>query len=106
MSLKEYEKINEIALKQQEETKYQEYKNAVNNADENAAKYKREQHKVFKVKEAKSVIETIEDTVAVKPFLCEGARIGDWQEVIKCEMKFLYLLSSLHNEIILEKQDK
>lgn len=81
MSLKEYEKINVLALKQQEEAKYQEYKNAVNNADENAAKYKREQYKVLKMKEVK-LVENKEELTAVKPFLCEGARIGDWQEVV------------------------
>lgn len=48
MTIKEYEKLNEIAIEQQEEQRLREMKDSVENADEIASKYNREQLKRFK----------------------------------------------------------
>lgn len=48
MSLAEYEKLNEVALKQQQEHKEKEMKDSIDNADENASKFRREQLKKYK----------------------------------------------------------
>ena len=47
MSLKEYEKLNEIAVQQQEQQQMQEMKHTVENADEIASKFRREQLKKY-----------------------------------------------------------
>lgn len=48
MSLKEYEKLNEIALQQQAEQQQRDMKNSIENADEIASKMRREQLKKYK----------------------------------------------------------
>lgn len=48
MSLAEYEKLNELAVQQQEEQKHQEMKRSIENADESASRYNREQLKKYK----------------------------------------------------------
>lgn len=48
MKIDEYEKLNAIAVKQQEEKLQQEMTETIENADELAAKYKREQSKKYR----------------------------------------------------------
>lgn len=48
MKIAEYEKLNEMAIKQQEEQKKHEMKNTIENANEIAARFKREQLKKYK----------------------------------------------------------
>lgn len=47
MSLEEYERLNEVAIRQQEEHKALEMKNTIENADEIASRYNREQLKKY-----------------------------------------------------------
>ena len=52
MPLKEYEKLNELALQQQKDYQAREMKETVENADEIASKYRREQLKVYQKRTA------------------------------------------------------
>lgn len=48
MSLKEYEKLNEVALQQQQDKQQREMKESIENADEIASRFRREQLKKYK----------------------------------------------------------
>lgn len=48
LTLAEYEKLNEVAIKQQEDRQHQEMKSSIENANEIASKYNREQLKKYK----------------------------------------------------------
>jgi WW domain-binding protein 4 len=79
MSLDEYEKLNEIAIKQQEEFKQKEMKNTIENADEIASKYNREQLKKYKkiTEEPKPVAEASTSYAGQYG----GQPFGKWQTV-------------------------
>lgn len=79
MSLQEYQSLNEIAVKQQEEHKQKVMKNTIENADEIASKYNREQLKKYKkiTEEAKPV----EEATTSYAGQYGGQPYGKWQTV-------------------------
>lgn len=80
MTIKEYENLNELAVKQQEDRKHQDSKFSIKNADEHAAKLKREKFK--KVTELKP--QEIEETAVTTDYEGQygGQPYGKWQEVV------------------------
>lgn len=92
LTLKEYKKLNEQALVIQEEAKQRDYKYSVQNADEIAAKYRREQLRAYKVKDDVPVAETcttenisyMEPSEMSQPY-------GEWQEVVVKKPKIVDL---------------
>lgn len=84
MTLKEYEKLNQIALKQQEEIQKKNLQYHVENAEELAAKYKREQLKKFQkiTQEPKPKGEEEPSKTYTTSFEAYGAQpIGKWEAV-------------------------
>lgn len=83
MKLKEYEKLNNIAIKQQEENLKKDQQYQVENADELAAKLKREQFKKYqKVTQKKEEKEAPPSTSFTSTFDAYGAQpIGEWEVV-------------------------
>lgn len=88
MTLKEYEKLNKIAIQQQEESQKKDLQYHVENADEIAAKYKREQLKKFQkiTQEPKSKKMEEEEEPYRKTFTtvfeAYGAQpVGKWEAV-------------------------
>ena len=83
MTLKEYNKLNEIAIKQQEEARQTDLKYNIENADEIAAKYKREQYKKYQTitQEPKKLTESSTSHYADE----YGTSIGEWQVVEESE---------------------
>lgn len=79
MSLKEYEKLNEVAIRQQEEQREMEMKDSIENADENAAKYKREQLKKYQKRTAEAKVE--EEASCSYAGQYGGQPYGKWQTV-------------------------
>ena len=80
MTIKEYEKLNELAVKQQEDRKHQDSKFSIQNADEHAAKLKREKFK--KVIETKP--QDVEEASVATDYEGQfgGQPYGKWQEVV------------------------
>lgn len=84
MTIKEYEKLNKVALEQQEEHQKKDRQYHVENAEEIAAKFKREQLKKFRkvTKEAKPKEENEPSDVYTTCFEAYGAQpIGKWETV-------------------------
>jgi WW domain-binding protein 4 len=86
MTLKEYEKLNKVALQQQEENQKKDRQYHVENADEIAAKYKREQLKKFQKITQEPKKKQEEDAQPSKTyttcFEAYGAQpIGKWEAV-------------------------
>lgn len=83
MTLDEYEKLNKQVEKLDEKRKYDEWKYAVDNADELAAKYKREKLKKYRVKddvETEGKKKPAEATTFAVPE--EMTSIGKWETVV------------------------
>jgi WW domain-binding protein 4 len=83
MSLDDYNKLNEQAKDLEEKRKHEEWKYAVDNADELAAKYKREKLKKFRVKddeEEEKKKKKSEPTKFAVPE--EMTSIGKWESVV------------------------
>lgn len=82
MTLKEYNKLNEIAIKQQEEARQTDLKYHIENADEIAAKYKREQYKKYQTitQEPKKLTESSSRSEYADEN-CKISKIGEWQVV-------------------------
>jgi WW domain-binding protein 4 len=82
MTLKEYNKLNETAIKQQEEARQTDLKYHIENADEIAAKYKREQYKKYQTitQEPK---EKLTESSSRSHYADEYGKssIGEWQVV-------------------------
>lgn len=80
MTLEEYEKLNQQAVKLDEQRKHEEWKYNVENADEIAAKYQREKLKKFRVKDVDEEKKKKEEP---SKFAApdEIASIGSWQVV-------------------------
>lgn len=81
MSLKEYEKLNEIALQQQAEHQQREMKNSIENADEIASKMRREQLKKYKKITAEPKPETEASTSYAGQY--GGQPYGKWETVVE-----------------------
>jgi WW domain-binding protein 4 len=85
MTLKEYNKLNEIAIKQQEEARQTDLKYTIENADEIAAKYKREQYKKYQTitQEPKELTESASSSSRSEyaDEFSKVSRIGEWQVV-------------------------
>lgn len=80
MSLKEYEKLNEIALQQQADQQQREMKNSIENADEIASKMRREQLKKYKKITQEKKIETEGSTSYAGQY--GGQPYGKWETVV------------------------
>lgn len=79
MSLEEYEKLNEVAIRQQEEHKKLEMKNSIENADEIASRYNREQLKKYqKITEEPKPVEDASTSYAGQ---YGGQPYGKWETV-------------------------
>jgi WW domain-binding protein 4 len=82
MTVKEYEKLNDIAIAKQEEEQVRESKYTVENADELAAKYKRERLKNYKVKDQEEVDKETEALIAsMGPSPRADDPYGTWERV-------------------------
>jgi hypothetical protein len=81
MTLKEYEKLNEIALAKQEEEKVKEARYTIENADELAAKYMRERLTAFKVKDEKKEDEEGAENRMLGPAPRPAGPYGTWEQV-------------------------
>ncbi|XP_070505517.1 WW domain-binding protein 4 [Chironomus tepperi] len=83
MTLKEYNKLNEIAIKQQEEARQTDLKYTIENADEIAAKYKREQYKKYQTitQEPKKLTESSSSSSQYADEFGNISSIGEWQIV-------------------------
>jgi hypothetical protein len=88
MSLKEYNKLNSLAVEKQEEARQKDRQYHVENADELASKYKREQSKKYqKITQAPKETDETSETAAgssSKNYATEFEncqRIGKWQTV-------------------------
>lgn len=83
MSLAEYEKLNEVALKQQQEQQQQEMKDTIENADEIASKYRREQMKKYKkrTEEKKPEPEATTSSYADQYGVYAAQPYGKWETV-------------------------
>ena len=85
MTLAEYEKLNEIAIKQQEEKQQQEMKHTIENAGEIASRYNREQLKKYKkITEEKKPAEEPSTSYAGQ---YGGQPFGKWETVEVKETK-------------------
>lgn len=82
MKLAEYERINEVALQQQEQQKYDQMKHSIDNADEIASKYRREQLKKYqkRTEEPKKVEEA--STSYVDQYGVRPSGLGKWETVV------------------------
>ena len=82
MKLKEYEKLNNLAIKQQEENLKKDQQYQVENADELAAKLKREQFKKYqKVTQKKEEKEVTPSTFVTVGDAYGAQPIGEWEVV-------------------------
>lgn len=82
LKLDEYNKINEQAVKQQEETLRLQSRELIQNADEIVAKYKREKLKQYRVKEPE-VYRTHSDDAYDPVILAQDAQpLGQWETVV------------------------
>jgi hypothetical protein len=83
MTLKEYEKLNEIALAKQEEEAVKEARYTIENADELAAKYMRERLTAFKVKDKVKTEEEEEapENRMLGPAPRPAGPYGTWEQV-------------------------
>lgn len=83
MSLKEYEKLNEVAIQQQKEYQAQEMKETVENADEIASRYRREQMKKYQkiTTEPKPDPEATTSTYADQYGVYASEPLGKWETV-------------------------
>lgn len=80
MSLEEYEKLNQQAIQQKEKQDNQDFRYSVDNADEIAAKLKRERLRAYKVDEDKV---PDEDAPILNGPAARAAVYGEWQTVVK-----------------------
>lgn len=82
MTLEEYEKLNQQAIQLDEKRKHEDWKYHVDNADEIAAKYKREKLKQYRKKnDDKEEKSTKKEPVFAAPDEIGGSSIGGWQVV-------------------------
>lgn len=82
MSLAEYDKLNEVALQQQEEQKQLEMKNSIDNADEIASRYNREQLKKYKKITEEPKTEAQEEASTSYATMYDGiSKMGKWESV-------------------------
>lgn len=81
MTLKEYNKLNETAIKQQEEARQTDLKYHIENADEIAAKYKREQYKKYQTITQEPKEKLTESSSRQYSDEYGKCSIGEWQVV-------------------------
>lgn len=80
MSLEEYEKLNQQAIQLKEKQENQDFRYSVDNADEIAAKLKRERLRAYKVNEDKA---PDEEAPILNGPAARAAVYGEWQTVVK-----------------------
>lgn len=85
LSLAEYEKLNEVAIKQQEDHQNQEMKHTIENANEIASKYNREQLKKYKKRTEEKKPEEEPSTSYAGQY--GGQPYGKWETVRVWETK-------------------
>lgn len=82
MSLAEYDKLNKVALQQQETQKQLEMKNSIDNADEIASRYNREQLKKYKKITEEPKTEAQEEASTSYATMYDGiSKMGKWESV-------------------------
>jgi WW domain-binding protein 4 len=83
MSLKEYEKLNEVAMQQQKEQHERELKETVENADEIASRFRREQMKRYQKVTAEPKAEPVATTSTYADHygVYDSQPLGKWESV-------------------------